>query len=98
MFTSIWVYDVGLEQRERFIEAYGPEGAWAALFRCADGYGETMLLHDVAHAERFVTLDRWTSRAAHDAFRAGWAAAYTALDAATEVLTRSEAHLGSFES
>ena len=92
------MFDVDEEHRDGFIETYGPDGAWASLFRRGHGYAETILLQDVTRTGRYVTLDRWVSRAAYDAFRAGWAQAYTALDAETEVLTRSEAHLGSFES
>ena len=98
MFTTAWMFHVDEEHRDRFIKAYGPDGAWASLFGRGDGYVDTILLQDVTHAERFVTLDRWATRAAHDAFRTGWAEAYLALDAESEALTRSETHLGSFES
>ena len=69
MFTTAWMFHVDEEHRDRFIKAYGPDGAWASLFGRGDGYVDTILLQDVAHAERFVTLDRWATRAAHDAFR-----------------------------
>ena len=97
MFTTIWEYDVPAEHRGAFVQVYGPTGRWAALFRGAAGYRETLLLHDVTHADRFVTLDRWDSRAAYEAFRAAQRVAYEALDADTQGLTRAERHLGEWD-
>jgi heme-degrading monooxygenase HmoA len=98
VFTTVWEYEVAVERRDEFVEIYGPTGDWVALFRGAAGYRETILLQDVAHAERFVTLDRWDSRAAYEAFRAAHEAAYAALDERTQGLTRGERHLGGFVS
>lgn len=97
MFTSIWLYQVAPEHRTRFMAEYGPTGAWADLFRGSAGYRETILFQDLGDPERFVTLDRWDSRAAFEAFRALETAAYEALDARTAGLTISEYHLGMLE-
>ncbi|HEU5049823.1 MAG TPA: antibiotic biosynthesis monooxygenase [Gemmatimonadales bacterium] len=96
MFTTVWEYDVAPELSGRFEAAYGPEGPWVDLFRSGAGYLETVLLRDTTRPTRFVTLDRWTSRAAYEEFRVLFAAAYAALDADMGDLTLAERHLGSF--
>ena len=97
VFTTAWEYEVPAEHRSAFVRIYGPAGRWADLFRGAAGYLETVLLQDVSHAERFVTLDRWGSRAAYHAFHAAQRSAYEALDAETQGLARAERHLGGWE-
>ena len=94
MFTTVWEYEVGPEQRSKFIEIYGASGAWATLFRRAAGYRETILLQDVGDPERFMTLDRWDSRHAYEEFLESHQSAYQALDRKTTGLTRAERHLG----
>lgn len=94
MFTTIWEYEIGPDRRGEFLETYGASGAWAGLFRRASGFLETVLLQDVERPERFLTLDRWESRAAYEAFRAAERSAYEALDRETAGLTRAERHLG----
>lgn len=97
MFTTIWEFDVDADARDDFVRVYGPAGAWARLFGTAPGFRETLLLQDVARPERLVTLDRWESRAAWEAFRQAQATAYTDLDLATSGLARTERHLGTLE-
>lgn len=97
MFTTIWEFEVDADVRDYFVQVYGPAGAWVELFRTAPGFQETVLLQDVARPDRLVTLDRWESRAAWDAFRQAQAKAYTELDLATGGLARSERHLGTLE-
>src|SRR3989442_13862477 len=57
---------------EDFVRAYGPDGDWAQLFRRSGGgaYLDSQLARDIEIARRFVTIDRWASRAAVDAFKA----------------------------
>jgi heme-degrading monooxygenase HmoA len=93
----VWEYLVVAGREEEFTAAYGPSGAWSMLFRRAPGYIETLLLRDQAAPGRFLTIDRWSSATAHDAFRIAFQAEYEALDRACEALTRHEASLGSFE-
>jgi heme-degrading monooxygenase HmoA len=92
-YTYLWEFRVAAGQREEFVRVYGPEGDWAALFRRAGGYLGTLLLHDGADAERFVTVDRWQSEADFRAFKATFARQYAALDARCD----AETSLGSFE-
>lgn len=71
-------------------------GAWAQLFRKAAGYLETLLLQDQAVSGRFLTIDRWSSQSAHDAFLAEFHTEYETLDLACESLTQRETSLGSY--
>ena len=95
MYVLIWEFTVRPEQVPAFEAAYGPAGAWVALFRRAPGYRGTELL--AAGGGRYLTLDRWTDRAAYAAFRQSAAPDYAALDAQCEALTASEREIGAFE-
>ncbi len=94
--VHVWEYTVPAAQVPAFVATYGPDGAWAALFRRAEGYLETLLLQDPAQPGRYLTIDRWASAAAYDAFRARFGAEYEALDRACEALTEHEASLGTY--
>ena len=94
MFTTIWEYEVPAGRREAFINVYGAAGRWAILFRRSPGYLGTMLLHDLGDPDRCLTLDRWESRQAFEAFLAANRADYDALDRETAGLTIRERHLG----
>jgi len=96
-YRLLWQFETDPERREAFEAAYGPDGPWADLFRRAAGFLGTELFRETAGSCRYVTIDRWTSRAAYDAFRLLHAAAYTALDARCEALTLDEVFLGDGE-
>lgn len=96
MFTTVWEYEVPDARRAEFEAVYGVGGEWVKLFRQAPGFRETVLLRSVASPPTYVTLDRWSSRAAYEEFRIVHAAAYAALDAAAAGLTLVERHLGTF--
>lgn len=85
-YAILWVYEVAPGQEGAFRDAYGPDGAWASLFSCAAGFVGVELLDN---GERFVTIDRWDSQAAFDAFQAAHGAVYEALDKELAPLTRS---------
>ena len=95
MHVIIWEFTVRLENVLAFEAAYGPAGAWVALFRRAPGYRGTELL--AAGNGRYLTLDRWTDRAAYGAFRRSAAADYAALDTRCESLTAAEREIGTFD-
>jgi heme-degrading monooxygenase HmoA len=95
-YTYLWEFHVTGERREEFENDYGPGGAWARLFRQSPGYIETLLLRDTANAGRYVTIDRWQSEAAYQAFRSRFAAEYRELDERCQHLTTKEISLGQY--
>jgi len=109
MFAVIWEYDVPARHEGAFAELYGRQGEWVALFRGFDGYIGTELLrdshepvaneaatHDQARLIRFVTIDRWTSHAAYEAFLTAAESRYAHIDALGDTLTFAERCLGRF--
>ena len=95
MYVIVWEFQAREGCEAELINANRPEGAWGRFFRKAQGYLGSELLRDT---RRFVTIDRWTSREAYDAFRASHAAEYQEIDRQLERLTEHEHHIGSFES
>ena len=95
-YATLWEFAVRPGREAEFERGYGPEGAWAQLFRRARGYLGTELLRDCADPLRYVTVDRWESAEAFRAFRDAFAAEYARLDREFEPLTAREAPLGEF--
>lgn len=91
-----WAFQVPPDQETAFRATYGPSGEWACLFRRSEGYLGTTLLQDTDRPGRYLTLDRWTSAEAHDAFLARHRADYDALNRQCERLTEDEWNLGTF--
>jgi hypothetical protein len=54
-------------------------------------------LPDPEHDGRYVTVDRWATRAAFEEFRQQWKAEYEALDHACAALTLAETPLGAYD-
>jgi heme-degrading monooxygenase HmoA len=92
----IWRLWVRPGREAEFEQVYGPAGDWAQLFARGDGFIGTELLRDVAELNHYVTIDRWTSRAAFETFRERWADDYRELDKRCEALTLREEALGTF--
>jgi heme-degrading monooxygenase HmoA len=92
-FVVAWLYRPRPERRAEFERVYGPDGAWAALFRRGEGYLGTELFGD---GESYLVLDRWGSRDAHDRFGRAFEAEYAALSAESERLYIEETRLGAF--
>jgi quinol monooxygenase YgiN len=95
-YAFVWEYVVRPERADEFYRTYGPHGAWVQLFSRAEGYVRTELFRDESRPNRFVTIDVWVSRDAHDAFRQRFSQEYTALDAQCEAYTLSERFVGDF--
>lgn len=95
-FVYLWVYRVSPERLDEFLELYGPEGSWAALFRQAPGYLDTQLLRDRNESSRYITIDRWESKHAFTAFRESFAREFENLDRLGGQLTDEETPLGEF--
>lgn len=98
MFVIIWRYEVAELNRDRFEAVYGSDGAWADLFKKAEGYLGTELLRSDTTSGEYMTIDRWQSRNDFEAFKRRFDAAYRALDADCESLTESETYVGNFSS
>ncbi len=94
IYSIVWTYRVEADRRREFEAAYGPTGAWAALFARADGFLDVDLLRSVADDGRYVTIDRWTSRRAFESFKVEFGAAYDALDEQFEGIATTEAYVG----
>lgn len=97
MLAVVWEYDVHAGREGEFAALYGGGGAWVALFREYAGYLGTELLRDAAQPQRFVTIDRWISPAAYDAFLAAAKPRYADIDALGDALTVHERCVGRFE-
>ena len=91
----VWEFRPAAGRESEFERAYGPDGDWARLFRRDPAYLGTDLLR--GPDGRYLTLDRWRSRAAFEGFRATHAGDYAALDRKMEALTSQEAAIGSFD-
>jgi quinol monooxygenase YgiN len=98
MYVIIWQFVVKPGAESDFERAYGPDGIWSQFFRRGPGYLGTELLRDLEAVQRYLTIDRWSSRAAFESFQARFAGGYAAIDRQCEALTESETRMGSFES
>lgn len=96
MYILVWEFQVRADAAAAFEALYGPAGAWVALFRRADGYIGTELLRSTLDPRRYLSVDRWSSRAAYESFRERWRGEYEALDGVGEGLTESERFVGEF--
>jgi heme-degrading monooxygenase HmoA len=97
MYLVLWRFRPVVGREDEFKLAYGPSGKWARLFRREQGYLGTELLRRSDDSGEYLTLDRWTSRATYEAFRARWSGEYRRLDRLLEELTEEETLLGAFE-
>lgn len=96
-YLALWEFQVKPEFTPDFEATYGPDGAWAQLFRQSLDYLGTKLLRDLNHPGRYLTIDHWTSRESLHRFKKDNQPAYTALDKQCERLTERETFLGDFE-
>ncbi|HEY6948087.1 MAG TPA: antibiotic biosynthesis monooxygenase [Gemmatimonadales bacterium] len=90
MYRIVWEFEPDVGRVAEFEREYGGQGAWSALFRRGVGYLGTELLRSTTDRPRYLTVDRWISRSAYEAFRAAFREEYAALDARCAALTRSE--------
>ena len=96
MFVVVWQFEIAEEQIAAFEAAYGPEGAWATLFRTSPDYRGTELLRDAYVPGNYLTIDRWISEDAFRAFRRDHDVAYETLDRECDALTGRETRIGAF--
>ena len=96
-YVRVWRFRPAPNRVAAFEEAYGPEGDWARLFRTADGFLGTTLLKGEGEPAEYLTLDRWVSARAYQAFRRARDNEFTALDGECEELTALEEEIGEYE-
>ena len=97
MYTIIWEFQIKPEKQSGFEKFYSSNGAWVELFRKSRGYIGSDLLHDEMNPFRYLTIDRWESKANYDDALSEWEMEYTALDLQCEGLTESESCIGKFQ-
>jgi heme-degrading monooxygenase HmoA len=96
MFVVIWEFEPKAGRKKEFAAAYGPEGVWAQLFKQGEGYLGTELLRAPKKRQRYLTIDRWASEEARDAFLSEHQREYDEIDRNCRELTEGEKELGSF--
>jgi heme-degrading monooxygenase HmoA len=96
-YVRVWRFRPLPNRMAAFEEVYGPEGDWARLFRTADGFLGTTLLKRNGEPAEYLTVDRWVSAQAYDAFRRTRHEEFTALDRRCEALTALEQEIGSYQ-
>ena len=96
MFVVVWQFEIAEEKVATFEAAYGPEGAWAQLFRSSPNYMGTELLRDAYIPGGYLTIDRWASEDYYRAFRKDHDAEYELLDRSSDSLTSRETRIGAY--
>jgi heme-degrading monooxygenase HmoA len=96
MHIIIWEFTVREQYIQEFTSACGSNGAWASLFRRAEGYLGTQLLHSSDEPNIFLTVDRWESASCFESFQERFAAEYKKLDTQFAPYTASEKKVGVF--
>jgi heme-degrading monooxygenase HmoA len=95
-YNIIWEFQVPREHVADFEAVYRPHGEWALLFGQADGFLGTELLRAMDQHGRYLTVDRWKSQAAFEAFQDRFIADYQALDERLKGLATTETRVGPF--
>jgi heme-degrading monooxygenase HmoA len=95
-YILVWEFQVAPERRAAFERAYGSNGDWARLFAKAPGFLGAEMLADAEEGGRYLTIDRWDTRAHFDDFKRAFGAEYHALDVALEGLAERETPIGAF--
>jgi heme-degrading monooxygenase HmoA len=96
MFVVVWQFEIAEEKIVDFEGAYGPDGAWAQLFRSSPEYLGTELLRDAYASGVYLTIDRWASDEAFRSFRKDHDSEYEKLDRACDALTSRETRIGAY--
>ena len=97
-WTIVWIFHVKSAKRRVFQHVYGPDGDWAQLFARDRNYLGTALLRHSTNTRRYLTIDRWTSRAAYRNFKKQHRKEFADIDARCEALTVREIKIGEFSS
>lgn len=93
MYVIVWKYEVLADSEMDFRVAYGPDGDWARLFAKHNGYVGTELI-TIDEPRHYLTIDRWESAEAFDAYMELDGEEYKRLDERFEAFTVSEELVG----
>jgi heme-degrading monooxygenase HmoA len=96
VYHVVWEFLAAPGREAEFERAYGPDGDWARLFSRDPGWLGTDLLHDRGNPRRFLTIDRWTSEQAYQAFTRQHQAEYGQIDERMAPLCAAETRVGVF--
>jgi heme-degrading monooxygenase HmoA len=97
MIQIVWEFIVKEAAVDRFLRAYGPDGAWSRLFQEYPGFLGTTLLRDEENPRRFLTIDVWETGSHRKRMLTHAKAQYSDLDEVLADLTESEDEIGIFE-
>jgi heme-degrading monooxygenase HmoA len=95
-YAYIRQFKVRPDCQAQFELHYGPHGSWVRLFRQSPGYIDTLLLQDRSDPLRYLTIDRWHSADAYNAFRSQFSAQYEEIDRQCQGRTEIEDYLGEY--
>jgi len=95
--VRVWKFRPPADRENEFSLAYGADGVWAALFGKARGYLGTSLYRPAEPGGWWLTVDRWNSAAAFEAFGHDNPLEYRALDAELEGVAGEEEFVGAFD-
>lgn len=96
MQIIIWKYEVKPSKLNSFISHYSSEGTWARLFQRSPEYLGTEFGKVDGHDNVYITIDRWKSQNAFEAFKAANRDEYEKLDELCGEFTVTEQLVGSF--
>ena len=95
-YVVLWDFQCHPDKTTEFLEAYGPEGEWATLFKQGEGYIRTELLADAKEAAKYRVADYWQTELHYMRFKKQFTDPYKALDNRCTLLTRTENFAGAF--
>lgn len=93
----IWKFRPPAGREEEFARAYGADGVWAELFGKAQGYLGTTLYRPDQQGGSWMTIDRWDSLEAFEAFGHDFGEEYRTLDIELNSISGEEEFVGAFE-
>ena len=96
MFVVVWQFEISEDKITEFEAAYGPDGAWAKLFRSSPNYQGTELIRDAYIPGAYLTIDRWASEEDFRAFRKQHDQDYEVIDRQCDSLTNKETRIGAY--
>jgi heme-degrading monooxygenase HmoA len=82
--------------RGQFELAYGPGGAWSALFARSPGFQGITVLRDEDNPRRYLTVDLWSTASQREQALAECRAEHAELEAALGEWAESRTELGTF--